>query len=153
LAYLAVRRLRRPEVLSSFLNVFAAILLLLPASSAAMARAKEPPQPAEIVGGLPALATGAGPKRPPDIYYIILDGYARSDVLRRNFGLDNEPFLRRLERKGFFVARRSAANYCQTPLCLASSLNARYLDRLVDPGARDTGVMHDLIARNAVAKT
>jgi hypothetical protein len=153
LAYVVARRLRRPEALTPFLNVFATILLLLPASSATLARAKEPARPVEIRGGLPALTTGAGPKRPPDIYYIILDGYARSDVLRRNFGLDNEPFLQHLEGKGFFVARRSTANYCQTPLCLASSLNARYLDGLVDPGAHDTNATHELIARNAVAKT
>ena len=39
-----------------------------------------------------------------------------------------EPFLKRLEQKGFYVARRSTANYCQTPLSLSSSLNAVYLN-------------------------
>jgi hypothetical protein len=73
----------------------------------------------------------------PDIYYIILDAYGRDDVLRDIYGLDNEAFLRELEAKGFFVARASCANYSQTLLSLASSLNLRYLDPLVEVlGAR-----------------
>ena len=39
----------------------------------------------------------------PAIYYIILDGYARSEVMRA-FDFDNTAFLEWLERKGFFVA-------------------------------------------------
>ena len=58
----------------------------------------------------------------PAIYYIILDGYARSEVMRELFDFDNTAFLERLERKGFFVARGSNANYCQTPLSRLSSL-------------------------------
>ena len=42
---------------------------------------------------------------------------------------------RRLERRGFFVARQSNSNYCQTRLSLASTLNANYLDKLVSPGS------------------
>ena len=60
--------------------------------------------------------------RAPIIYYIILDGYARSEVMRELFDFDNTAFLERLERKGFFVARGSNANYCQTPLSRSSSL-------------------------------
>ncbi len=60
--------------------------------------------------------------RAPAIYYIILDGYARSEVMRELFDFDNTAFLERLERKGFFVARGSNANYCQTPLSRSSSL-------------------------------
>ena len=47
------------------------------------------------------------------------------------FNLDIEPFQKRLENKGFFVARRSTANYCQTALCLSSSLNTVYLNDLI----------------------
>ena len=60
--------------------------------------------------------------RAPAIYYIILDGYARSEVMRELFDFGNTAFLERLERKSFFVARGSNANYCKTPLSRSSSL-------------------------------
>ena len=50
----------------------------------------------------------------PDIYYIILDGYARSDVMQELFNFDNTGFLERLRHKGFFVAqaaRRTIARH------------------------------------------
>jgi hypothetical protein len=67
---------------------------------------------------------------PPDIYYIILDAYARDDVLRKQFKLDNQPFLQELEKLGFTIARCSQSNYAQTRLSLASSLNMNYLSEL-----------------------
>jgi hypothetical protein len=67
---------------------------------------------------------------PPDIYYIILDAYARDDTLRKQFKLENRPFLKELEALGFYVARCSQSNYAQTRLSLASSLNMDYLPEL-----------------------
>jgi hypothetical protein len=64
----------------------------------------------------------------PDIYYIILDGYARADVLNSVYGYDNSEFVSWLEKQGFLVATRSRSNYSQTYLSLASSLNMTYLD-------------------------
>ena len=86
----------------------------------------------------------------PDIYYIILDGYARSDVMKSLFDFDNSGFLAHLERKGFFVTRRSTANYCQTPLCLSSSLNACYLDTMVKGLGNDQTELSDYIGKNNV---
>lgn len=65
----------------------------------------------------------------PDIYYIILDGYTRADVLRKHYGYDNTPFLEALRARGFFIADRSCANYPSwTYLSIASSLNMTPLD-------------------------
>jgi hypothetical protein len=66
----------------------------------------------------------------PDVYYIILDAYGRADTLKAFFGYDNTPFIRELQKRGFYVPSRSRANYDETPLCLASSLNYTYLDEL-----------------------
>jgi len=66
----------------------------------------------------------------PNIYYIILDGYGRADVLRDIYHYDNREFLQYLTRKGFHVVRNARANYCQTLSSLASSLNLHYLDDL-----------------------
>lgn len=65
--------------------------------------------------------------RRPDIYYIVLDGYGRNDVLDQIYGVDNTGFLEALESKGFFVARQTHANYIQTIFSLSSSLNFSYI--------------------------
>ncbi len=69
----------------------------------------------------------------PDIYYIILDGYARADVLQRVHGFDNREFLDALGARGFYVAGAARSNYAQTRLSLPSSLGMCYLPA-VRPG-------------------
>lgn len=93
-----------------------------------------------------------GPR--PDIYYLILDSYARQDVLRERFGYDNEPFLRELEARGFQILRDSRSNYSHTSLSLASSLNMEYMrDIGVRPGLRYTGSQLKIfLAKNRVAR-
>ena len=73
---------------------------------------------------------GSTTDAPPDIYYIILDMYARSDVLSSVFSYDNSEFLSFLEDRGFYVARQSRSNYHVTVHSLASSLNYTYLNDL-----------------------
>ncbi len=80
----------------------------------------------------------------PDIYYIVLDGYARADILEKVYSYDNSEFLEYLERKGFFVASRSHANYAQTTLSLTSSLNLGYLDDLASQVGSESGDCHPL---------
>ena len=69
----------------------------------------------------------------PNIYYIILDGYAGERTLKEIYHFDNSEFLDFLKKKGFYVASQSRSNYCQTMLSLASSLNLQYLDSLLLP--------------------
>jgi hypothetical protein len=64
----------------------------------------------------------------PDIYYIILDAYGRSDMLQTIHGFDNSQFIEALESRGFAVASQSKSNYPRTLLSLSSSLNMQYLD-------------------------
>jgi len=66
----------------------------------------------------------------PDIYYIILDGYGRKDMLQTIHGFDNSMFLDALEQRGFVVASDSQSNYHRTLLSLSSSLNMQYLDTM-----------------------
>jgi hypothetical protein len=65
--------------------------------------------------------------RTPNVYFIVLDGYARDDVLRSDFQHDNGPLLRGMEARGFFVADRSMANFPQTEISLGSTLSMNYL--------------------------
>lgn len=86
----------------------------------------------------------AGPA--PDIYYIVLDGYTRADVLREIYGHDNREFLDALERRGFFVAREARSNYTQTWLSLTSALNMRYLDGEARRAGRDSTDRRQVLA-------
>ncbi len=73
-----------------------------------------------------------GDKPLPDIYYIILDGYGRSDTLKTVYGYDNSEFREGLRRLGFIVAECAQSNYAQTELSIASSTNLLYLESLGD---------------------
>jgi tetratricopeptide (TPR) repeat protein len=66
-----------------------------------------------------------GPK--PDIYYIIMDGYLRKDVMTEFWGFDNTAFTNFLTKRGFYVAAKSRSNYSKTVFSLPSSLNMEYL--------------------------
>lgn len=65
-----------------------------------------------------------------DTYLIILDGYARADILEEIHGFDNSPFLTSLERRGFYVAEGSLSNYVHTEMSLASLLNMNYIQAI-----------------------
>ncbi len=97
--------------------------------------------------------TGVNSKSRPDIYYLVLDGYARNDVLETVYGYDNSSFTESLKQKGFFVADKARANYSQTALSLASTLNMDYLDELLAGINRDSDnrrILRELIARSRV---
>lgn len=71
----------------------------------------------------------------PDIYYIILDGYAGQETLKKVYGFSNSQFTHSLKERGFYVPSTSRSNYLTTFLSLPSSLNMIYLDFLMDnPG-------------------
>ncbi|MGD0004856.1 MAG: hypothetical protein ABSE06_11585 [Anaerolineaceae bacterium] len=72
----------------------------------------------------------------PDIYYIILDMYTRSDTLQTYFHFDNQPFLDKLKGMGFYVATCARSNYTSTETSLGSSLNLDYLQNLGPQFAR-----------------
>ena len=102
------------------------VFLVLSASSLAYAGIYNISHRIESEDGPTIAGSGVGSK--PDIYYIILDGYGRQDTMSHLYGFDNEPFLKELEKRGFFIARESISNYAQTHLSLSSTLNFEYLE-------------------------
>ena len=68
----------------------------------------------------------------PNVYYIILDEYTNSKVLKELFNFDNQGFISELESRGFHVDKNSHSNYSQTFLSVTSSLNMEYLNYLTD---------------------
>jgi hypothetical protein len=103
-----------------------------------------------------ALSNGicrSDPAEYPDIYYIILDEYPRSDVLLESFDYDNSGFIESLSSMGFYVASQSQSNYSQTELSLASSMNLNYLDALSEEfhsGSDDRSGLWHLIRNSQV---
>ncbi len=92
----------------------------------------------------------------PDIYYIILDTYPRSDALQQAFGYDNSAFLKSLEDKGFYVATCSQSNYNSTEPSLTSSLNMNYLAALNSQFTPPNPNLSDVVPylqNNAVVET
>jgi hypothetical protein len=63
----------------------------------------------------------------PDIYVLLLDGYARDDQLERQVGYDNAPFLSALEALGFQVDRDSHSNYTYSALTFTSLFEVDYV--------------------------
>jgi hypothetical protein len=66
----------------------------------------------------------------PDVYYILMDGYDREDLLKQDTGLDNHEFIAQLEQLGFVVPECTQSNYNSTPFAVASTFNMNYLDQL-----------------------
>ena len=118
---------KRSPALTLYLNVVSVILLCIALGRMGVqqyAAAHKNPSPVNLQ------RVGVPLGQLPNIYYIILDGYARDDVLLKNYQHDNAAFLDWLEGKGFYVARGSHANYNFTLSSLASSLNMSLLEEL-----------------------
>ncbi len=75
----------------------------------------------------------------PDIYYIIIDGRARSDVLRELYNYDDSAFILSMKEKGFRIPAKSRANYAQTLLSVSSLMNYKYLDSTAEEAGKNSG--------------
>ncbi|MHC4660172.1 MAG: hypothetical protein ACYS8W_00660 [Planctomycetota bacterium] len=81
----------------------------------------------------------------PDIYYIILDAFAGSDILKELYGYNDGEFIGWLENSDFFVASGSGSNYSRTIMSLASSLNFGYLNEFAGEGNENSKNVHALV--------
>lgn len=73
----------------------------------------------------------------PDIYYLILDGYGRADILNELYGFDNSAFIDELNARGFVVPELVRSNYPQTVFSVSSTLNMDYFQSFA-PGLDDS---------------
>lgn len=87
------------------------------------------------------------PDQLPDVYYIILDMYGRSDKILEEVGYDNSEFIHYLESKGFYVAKCSQSNFNHTQFSLAVSLNMKYF---TEQDGVDVDRMGSYIKKNVV---
>lgn len=132
-----------PHAATGYLNLLMGIALLFPLFTIAQDALRGAPeyQPTSP-RALPAVEASVK----PDIFYIILDAYARSDTLAELYGLDNSDFTTSLEQQGFYVADESRSNYLQTILSVTSSLNMEYMTDVAAElqGSQDKGPLDEM---------
>lgn len=125
------------EAITQFLNVVAAAALIVPLYTVVFSIGRNIAVAADNRTEITSVQ-GLSQDQLPDIYYIILDAYARADVLEEVFEYDNSEFLDFLRDRGFFVASGSQSNYAQTSFSLSSSLNFEYIDYMTERVGRDS---------------
>jgi hypothetical protein len=128
-----LRQKRSLRNVSGFLLLVGLVLIVFPAASLTgyfMQEYRTAQAEAERAAAREKIPSASNSAQLPDIYYIILDGYGRSDILSSLYNLDTEPFLSFLDQQGFYIAAESHSNYPTTAKSLAASLNMSYLDDL-----------------------
>jgi hypothetical protein len=154
--YLIVRRISDPRLLAKFFTYFGGILILFPLISQVRISntvkgvdAQIEPYRAHLLetNDLTASMDRIAPisdEDLPDVYYIILDAYARGDVLEDLYQFDNSEFIQMLEEHNFYIAQESRSNYDSSELSIASSLNMLHFLNMSDffggEGAIDEGL-------------
>ena len=130
----ALTRSTRPLVnLSIILIVGASVLIFFPIARIVTYQANHPAIATTDTRLWPtALENPAPPSgaRLPDIYVIIPDDYARTDVLRQYFHYDNRAFIGELEKRGFVIADQARSPYSDSELNIAAALNMDYMSAL-----------------------
>ena len=84
----------------------------------------------------------------PNVYYIILDGYPRNDVLKKHLNFDNSEFTNFLKQWGFYVAENSHANYTLSSTSIPSTMNMNYINFLADEIGEDSRDYNPLIGKD-----
>ncbi|MHA2428831.1 MAG: sulfatase-like hydrolase/transferase [Candidatus Hermodarchaeia archaeon] len=113
------------------LNIISTILICLPIIQISAFYLRNPSRSTSSgVNSVTPLISWVDSTSPPDIYYIVLDGYARADVIEQVYGIDNTPFLEDLRQLGFYVAECAQSNYSRTSHSLTSTFNMKFIQDL-----------------------
>lgn len=141
-----VRKVRQPQSFTYPLNLVSIFLLIHPSFTILSNLAQQFFFDMSSQNDA-APAKGNADAAMPDVYYVILDGYGRQDVLLNKYGFDNGEFINGLRARGFYVAECGQSNYAHTLYSLPSALNYNYLDSL---GATSDAQRISLLKHSAV---
>jgi len=153
LSFLILRYRKSLEPLIGYLSIVAFIALVFPIYT--IASEKLAPAPMLATQKRPPIRLTISDEEPPDIYYIILDAYAREDVLNTIFDYDNAYFIDALEERGFYIVPDARSNHAQTSLSLTSSLNMEYIQTLLpqaDPKSTNREPLWELLQHNEIRR-
>ncbi len=152
------KQLRDHKMVTKFLNFASAVAVVMSLSRFALNRITHKPADTQSLASstIPQQETDVeleSEKGLPDIYYLIVDGYGRADLLQEMYDFDNVEFLDYLDAQGFYVAEQAQSNYIQTALAMASTLNYEYLDPgYFTPDVLDRKPLDYLIKNNKVRR-
>ena len=135
--WLIFRLKKPPQDLVMLLNLMGLLLLIFPLYNISGWAIKSAVQEIKFNSDNPVLDTYGEKLVPknqqalPDVYYIVLDEFARQDVLKNEWNIDDSNFITELRKIGFYVADCSMSNYLHTRLSITSELNFQYIQNLV----------------------
>jgi len=84
----------------------------------------------------------------PNVYYIILDGYPRNDVLKKHLDFDNSEFIDFLKQREFYVAENSYSNYSLSSTSIPATMNMNYINFLADELGEDSRSYDPLLGKD-----
>jgi hypothetical protein len=155
----ALLRARRPlAILTLVLAVYAGVLALDPAVKVVRYQANHPAVRMTDSRLWPTTLRRPHPPagaRLPDIYFIVPDDYARSDVLKRYFHYDNARFIRQLKKRGFVISGDVRSPYSDSESNIAAALNMDYLSglpKILGRTSQDVRPVKKLIQDNRAAR-
>lgn len=142
-----ILRMRETIHLTAVFNLVGAALLIMSLGQLglqALTSSRENRQASEV--RLPVRPLNASPGQPlPSVYFILLDGYMRSDALLRDMQYDNSKFVQELENLGFYVPSCSRANYFYTQGTMTTALNMDDLG-VLQAEIEQSGLQMDIFA-------
>ena len=131
---IAYRITRKPRLLKAVL-LFSLTMALLPFIQYGVATAGKGTEP----GSNFAITNVDQWESKPDIYYLILDGLGRADVLEEIYEIDVSGFIETLGRDGFIVADRALSPHPMTWLSIPAVFDQEYQ---AFPGPRGRPATH-----------
>ncbi len=146
-----------PRQLSLPMNLAMMALIAMPLASAWRADYHDKaPQPTAFFQSevpLPALSEN---RSRPDIYYILMDGLGQPTMIESEYPITRAEYSDLFSHRGFQVSFHSFANYPQTALSAASTMNMAPVQKIlniVDPNSKDRRILTKVIGHSRVVRT
>lgn len=118
-------RTSRLEAARFAVATFGALLLAL-AGVNQLSTAKPTAAPAALGPGRTSPQAAAARLSGENVYYVILDGYGSARALQKFHGIDIDPFIRDMARRGVSSLSQARSNYIVTHASLAGTLEMNY---------------------------
>ncbi len=141
---IGILRIKEPgKQFGIFLNLFSVCLMIIPIIKLSIFTLQI--NAAQEQTAVAPLTLAAKPYA--DVFFIVLDGYDRSDTLLKQYGYDNSAFLTELESQGFVVPRCAQSNFAWTPLSMSTTFQMDYLDKQFEElKPKDSVTLHAVLA-------
>ncbi len=155
--YFTVKTKKDLRNLTNIINVITIVLILFPLSNIGIYKFNTRDSQADtgaVSMSEETIITGNTADL-PDVYYIILDGYASVSSLEEFYDYDNHEFINFLTEKGFYIASNSRSNYPWTTLSITSALSMEYINYLgeeIGLESNDRTIPYQMISNSNVWK-